>query len=56
MGGGTVSAPPKTALSYFEAIPRSWGMAPGDGYPSAPVVDAASGRKRALEAYENRGF
>jgi deoxyribodipyrimidine photo-lyase len=50
------SAPPETALSYFEAIPRSWGMAPGDGYPSAPVVDAASGRKRALEAYENRGF
>jgi deoxyribodipyrimidine photo-lyase len=23
--------PPETALSYFEAIPRSWGMAPGDG-------------------------
>jgi deoxyribodipyrimidine photo-lyase len=50
------SDPPDTALSYFDAIPRSWGMAPGDGYPASPVVDAASGRKRALEAYENRGF
>jgi deoxyribodipyrimidine photo-lyase len=50
------SAPPETALSYFEAIPRGWGMSARDGYPSAPVVDAATGRKRALEAYENRGF
>jgi len=31
-------------------------MSPDDGYPAAPLVDAASGRKRALEAYENRGF
>jgi len=50
------SDPPETALSYFDAIPRSWGMSPDDGYPAAPLVDAASGRKRALEAYENRGF
>jgi deoxyribodipyrimidine photo-lyase len=50
------SAPPKTALSYFEAIPRSWGMGPSDAYPSRPVVDAATGRNRALAAYENRGF
>ncbi len=48
--------PTETALSYFEAIPRSWAMAPDDVYPSAPVVSAAEGRKRALEAYENRGF
>lgn len=48
--------PTETALSYFEAIPRRWEMVPGDGYPSAPVVSAAEGRKRALEAYENRGF
>ncbi|PWK62414.1 cryptochrome/photolyase family protein [Roseicyclus mahoneyensis] len=48
--------PPKTALSYFRAIPRSWDMGPGDPYPGAPVVSAADGRKRALEAYENRGF
>ena len=48
--------PPETALAYFEAIPRSWGMAAGDPYPAKPVVDAAEGRKRALSAYENRGF
>jgi deoxyribodipyrimidine photo-lyase len=50
------SAPPATALSYFDAIPADWSMAPDDSYPTAPVVDAATGRKRALEAYENRGF
>jgi deoxyribodipyrimidine photo-lyase len=50
------SAPPETAQSYFEAIPRSWGMAPGDPYPARPVVDAAEGRRRALHAYENRNF
>jgi deoxyribodipyrimidine photo-lyase len=43
--------PPETALSYFEAIPVSWGMSPGDRYPS-PLVDAAEGRRRALAAYE----
>ncbi len=48
--------PPETALSYFRAIPRSWDMGPGDPYPGVPVVSAADGRKRALEAYENRGF
>ncbi|MCT4683522.1 MAG: DNA photolyase family protein [Roseicyclus sp.] len=48
--------PTETALSYFEAIPRRWEMVPDDGYPSAPVVSAAEGRKRAREAYENRGF
>ncbi len=50
------SAPPDTALSYFDAIPRNWGMSPTDPYPAAPVVDAATGRRRALDAYENRGF
>jgi len=48
--------PPETALSFFDAIPVSWAMTPGDGYPSAPVVSASEGRKRALDAYENRGF
>jgi len=48
--------PPETATSYFDAIPRSWGMAADDRYPAEPVVSAAEGRKRALEAYENRGF
>jgi deoxyribodipyrimidine photo-lyase len=48
--------PPETALSYFDAIPRSWKMAPGDAYPDEPVMPVAEGRKRALAAYENRGF
>ncbi|MEJ6388837.1 cryptochrome/photolyase family protein [Gymnodinialimonas ulvae] len=48
--------PPETASSYFEAIPRNWQMTPEDGYPSEPIVDAAEGRKRALQAYENRNF
>ena len=49
------SSPSDTALSYFEAIPRSWSMSPDDEYPAA-VVAADQGRKKALEAYENRGF
>jgi len=48
--------PPGTATGFFDAIPRGWGMSASDAYPSAPVVSAAEGRKRALEAYENRGF
>ena len=48
-------APSESALSYFDAIPRSWALSPRDAYP-APIMDAAEGRKRALEAYENRGF
>jgi deoxyribodipyrimidine photo-lyase len=48
--------PAQDALSYFEAIPRSWGMGPATPTRPQPVVDAATGRKRALEAYENRGF
>jgi len=47
--------PGATALSYFDAVPRSWGLHPGMPYPR-PIVDAADGRKIALEAYENRGF
>jgi deoxyribodipyrimidine photo-lyase len=49
------SAPSDTALSYFQAIPRSWSMSASDPYP-APVVAADEGRRVALEAYENRGF
>ena len=48
--------PPETALSFFDAIPVSWAMTPGDGYPSAPVVSASEGRKRALDAYEEQGL
>lgn len=49
---GTPSA---TALSYFDAVPRSWGLSPDDRYPRA-IVSPSEGRTRALEAYENRGF
>ena len=47
--------PPATALSYFDAVPKSWGLAPDDSYPK-PVVDVATGRQRALDAYKDRGF
>ena len=47
--------PPATALSYFEAIPKAWGLSPDDPYP-APLVGLAEGRKRALAAYEAREF
>ena len=47
--------PTATALSYFDAIPESWGLSAGDRYPE-PVVDATEGRKRALSAYEARDF
>ncbi len=48
-------APPATALAYFDAIPRDWGLSPDARYPD-PVVSAREGRERALEAYANRGF
>ncbi len=43
--------PHEDALSYFEAVPKSWGLSPEDDYPD-PVVGLAEGRKRALAAYE----
>ena len=43
-------APGELALSYFDAIPESWDMSPDDPYPE-PVVSAAEGRQRALDAY-----
>lgn len=39
------------ALSYFEAVPRSWALSPDSGYP-APVVALADGRQAALAAYD----
>ena len=45
--------PSETALSYFQAVPRSWGLSAGDAYPD-PVVDLADGRAAALAAYETR--
>ncbi|MBC7164666.1 MAG: deoxyribodipyrimidine photo-lyase [Roseovarius sp.] len=47
--------PSETALSYFDAIPESWGLSPGDTRP-APLVGLAEGRRRALAAYEQRTF
>ncbi len=43
--------PSATALSFFEAIPRSWALHPKEAYP-APVVTLSEGRNRALFAYE----
>ena len=50
-----MSNPSDAALSYYDAIPRSWAMMPTDPYPD-PIVAADTGRKRALAAYENRNF
>ncbi|MEL6683846.1 MAG: deoxyribodipyrimidine photo-lyase [Pseudomonadota bacterium] len=47
--------PSATALSYYDMIPQSWGMTAEDRYPD-PIVPADEGRKRALDAYQNRGF
>lgn len=47
------SDPSKTALSYFEATPRSWGLDSKVDYPS-PVVELAVGRAQALAAYGSR--
>ncbi|MEM6577983.1 MAG: deoxyribodipyrimidine photo-lyase, partial [Pseudomonadota bacterium] len=47
--------PSDTALQYFDAIPRSWGLSPDMDYPD-PVVDLSMGRSRALQAYEARSF
>jgi deoxyribodipyrimidine photo-lyase len=47
--------PPDTALSWFDAIPRTWGLSAADRYPARPVVDLSEGRGRALAAYAGRG-
>jgi len=51
----TETNPTSTALSYFSAIPKSWGLSPQDTYPE-PIISLADGRVRALEAYSNRDF
>ncbi len=48
-------SPHRDALSYFDAIPRAWGLRADAPYP-APIVTPADGRARALSAYENRSF
>ncbi len=47
------SNPHPDALSFFDAVPRSWGLSPEAPYP-APIVDLKTGRARALEAYAAR--
>jgi deoxyribodipyrimidine photo-lyase len=46
--------PPATALSWFDAVPRSWNLSPADRYPRNPVVSLEDGRSRALAAYAAR--
>ncbi|ETD88708.1 cryptochrome/photolyase family protein [Rhodobacter capsulatus] len=41
---------PQTAQDFFAAVPRSWGLVPGAAL-SAPLIDLAAGRDRALAAY-----
>ena len=43
--------PPDRARQFFEAVPLSWDVSPGQTYPDR-VVDLAAGRARALEAYK----
>ena len=45
--------PGPEALGFFDAVPRAWGLRPGQSYPKA-VVDLAEGRARALAAYAGR--
>lgn len=43
-------APTETALSYFDAVPRSWALSANQPYP-APILGLKEGRQRALDAY-----
>ncbi|WP_417261114.1 cryptochrome/photolyase family protein [Celeribacter sp.] len=43
--------PTKTALSYFDAVPKSWELSPEEAYPE-PVMGLKAGREKALAAYE----
>ena len=44
------ASPSSESLSYFDAVPRHWGLAPDMSY-SNPIVGLKSGRERALDAY-----
>lgn len=46
-------APDAEALSYFDAVPRAWGLDAGQAYPER-MIALARGRERALEAYAAR--
>ncbi|WP_299933136.1 deoxyribodipyrimidine photo-lyase [uncultured Pelagimonas sp.] len=47
----TSPSPDALALSYFDAVPRNWGLSPNAPYPH-PIVSLAQGRRDALDAYE----
>ncbi|MEM8791216.1 MAG: deoxyribodipyrimidine photo-lyase [Pseudomonadota bacterium] len=47
------SDPHPDALSFFDAVPESWGLSPDQDYPE-PVISLSDGRERALAAYSNR--
>lgn len=38
------------ALAFFKAVPRSWGLAPGNSYPT-PIIALKEGREAALAAF-----
>jgi deoxyribodipyrimidine photo-lyase len=42
--------PSETALSYYDAIPKSWSFTARDPYPT-PIAPLSEGRLRALDAY-----
>ncbi|WP_339690702.1 deoxyribodipyrimidine photo-lyase [Celeribacter baekdonensis] len=42
--------PSETSLSYFAAVPKSWGLSHQDRYPE-PIIGLKEGRERALAAY-----
>jgi deoxyribodipyrimidine photo-lyase len=50
---GRAERPDARALSYFDAVPKAWGLNPAQSYPT-PIVDLAEGRARALRAYGER--
>jgi deoxyribodipyrimidine photo-lyase len=45
--------PEPEAIAYFRAVPKRWGLDPAQPYP-APLIALDAGRRRALEAYEQR--
>jgi deoxyribodipyrimidine photo-lyase len=48
----TSAKPSATALAYFEAVPKRWGLEPSARYPNA-LVDLKEGRLAALAAYSS---
>ncbi|MGO4909834.1 deoxyribodipyrimidine photo-lyase [Pseudorhodobacter sp. W20_MBD10_FR17] len=45
--------PGREALSYFDAVPRAWGLDARQAYPQR-MISLAQGRQRALDAYAAR--